>query len=430
MRVLILADDCNPEWASLPIVGYCATKAIAEHVETVVATHIRNRENLEKHGFGQATVEYIDNEYISAPLYRLGEKIRGGTRAGWTTAIAMAYPSILAFEWEVWKRFRSDLKSGRFDVVHRITPMSPALPSLLVTLSPVPVVLGPLNGGLSWPHDFVAELRREREYLTYIRNVHKHLPFYRSTFKRAAAVLASFQHTIEDLPLDARERVIDFPEVGLDPKTFAVDRVQPTEPDRPLTFLFAGRFVPLKLIDVVIRVFAETPSLRQHRLVLVGDGMERPALEAQIAEAHLEEVVHITGWMPIDEVGAWMRRADVFVFPSIRELGAGVVIQAMGAGCAPIVVDYGGPGGLVIEGAGIKVPLADRETLVQSLARACQAYAEDRKLLRQHATTARTHALTHYTWDAKAQNMVEIYEWVAGQRERKPTFGGFESTST
>src|SRR5262245_54355383 len=48
MRVLILADDCNPEWPSLPIVGYKAARAIAEHADVTVATHVRNRNNIEK----------------------------------------------------------------------------------------------------------------------------------------------------------------------------------------------------------------------------------------------------------------------------------------------------------------------------------------------------------------------------------------------
>lgn len=65
MRILLLADDCNPQWPSLPIVGYKAAKALAEKVEVVVATHVRNGDNIEQAGFGSAKVEYIDNEYIA-----------------------------------------------------------------------------------------------------------------------------------------------------------------------------------------------------------------------------------------------------------------------------------------------------------------------------------------------------------------------------
>src|SRR5262245_46227131 len=129
MRALILADDCNPEWSSLPIVGYKAARAIAEHADVVVATHVRNRENIEKAGFGRAKVRYIDNEYVARPLFKFAKFLRHGTETAWTTAIALSYPSYLAFEWEVWKATRDELRNGAFDVVHRITPMSPTLPS-------------------------------------------------------------------------------------------------------------------------------------------------------------------------------------------------------------------------------------------------------------------------------------------------------------
>src|SRR5262249_59057836 len=118
--------------------------------DVVGATQSRNRANIEKTGFGKARVRYFDTEYVARPMYRLARFLRRGTETGWTTGIALAYPGNLAFEWEVWKAFRSELRAGAFDVVHRLTPMSPTLPSPMATWSPVPFVLGPLNGGLKW----------------------------------------------------------------------------------------------------------------------------------------------------------------------------------------------------------------------------------------------------------------------------------------
>ena len=80
LRVLILADDCNPEWPSLPIIGYEAAKAIAEHADVTVATHVRNWGAIEGHGLGKAEVAYLSNEYIAGPLFRLDSFLqhRGG----------------------------------------------------------------------------------------------------------------------------------------------------------------------------------------------------------------------------------------------------------------------------------------------------------------------------------------------------------------
>ena len=185
MRVLILADDCNPEWPSLPAVGYKAALAIAEYADVVVATHVRNRENIEKVGFGRAKVQYIDNEYIARPMFKFAKYLRGGTDTGWTMATALGYPSYLSFEWEVWKATRQELRRGKFDLVHRLTPMSPTLPSPMATWSPVPFILGPLNGGLRWPPEFQNELVREGEWLSYFRQAYRVLPYQNSTYRKS-----------------------------------------------------------------------------------------------------------------------------------------------------------------------------------------------------------------------------------------------------
>jgi glycosyltransferase involved in cell wall biosynthesis len=420
LRVLLLSDACNPEWPSLPIVAFNATRALAEHAEVVLVTHIRNRENLTKTGTGRASVVYLDTEYVAAPMHRLSQLIRRGEQYAQTAAVAMAWPAQVAFEWEAWKRFKGELRSGAFDVVQRLTPMSPTLPSPMAKWSPVPFVLGPLNGALAWPPGFEQELRREKEYLRYVRQAYRLMPFYRSTYAHSACILASFAHTIADLPESARPRTIDFPEVGIDPKVFSWPGDRP-ERER-LTFLFAGRLVAYKCADVALRAFAASPELRRHRFVIVGDGPERATLEAEVKTLGLEGTVEILGQRSQAEVGRLMRDADVFVFPSIRELGAGVVIEAMACGCVPVVVNYGAPGSLVTDETGCRVPLGSKTELVESFRVALEGLAADHPRVRRMALAAHERAISRFSWDVKARKMIEVYEWVLGQRATAPLF--------
>lgn len=413
MRVLILADDCNPEWPSLPVVGYKAARAIAEHADVVVATHVRNRENIEKVGFGRAKVRYVDNEYVARPLYKLAKLIRGGTSTAWTTAMALAYPSYLAFEWEVWKATNEELRDGKFDLVHRLTPMSPTLPSPMARWSPVPFVLGPLNGGLAWPFAFRRELAREREWLSYVRNVYRALPYRRSTYRESKAVLAAFAHTIADLPSQARAKTINFPEVGIDPHVFSLNAERPARAQKRI--LFVGRFVPYKLPQVIVRAFANQPALRAHRLVMVGDGPERPAIEALVRSHNLQNQVELTGWKSQSEVAALMRASDIFAFPSIRELGAGAVVEAMACGLACLVVDYGGPSALIDADRGVKVPLGNMDQLASSFGLALKRLVADERTTIALGLKAREHAMRYYTWDAKAHKTIAVYNWVLGR---------------
>jgi len=408
-RVLLLADDCNPEWPSLPVVGYKAARAIADYADVTVATHVRNRPNLDKSGFGQAKVEYIDNEYVAKNMYKLNTWLRGGNQVGWTTHIAMNYPSYLAFEWEVWRRFRSQLAAGEFDVVHRLTPMSPTLPSPLASVCPVPFVIGPLNGGLAWPAEYAPERAKEKEWLVRLREAHRFLPFYRSTYNKSAAILTAFAHTARDLPESARGRIVSFPEVGIDAELFHPSSRR-RQASSKLTFLFAGRLVPYKLPKLLVDCFAHSPALRGHKLLIVGDGPEREAIERKINEERLWNSVQLLGQRTQAEVGDLMRQSDVFVFPSIRELGAGVIAEAMASGMCCAAVDYGGPSELLAHGRGVKVPLGPPEVLTRDFTRALEQLAAAPEQVRSYGEKARSYALSTLTWDVKAQFTVDLYE--------------------
>lgn len=421
MRPLILADDCNPEWPSLPVVGFKTARAIANHCDALVVTQIRNKPNLLKHGLGKADVMFIDTEAVAAPIHKLSTKIRGGAATGWTTAVAFTYPMYIAFETAIWRKLRRDIGNGRFDLIHRLTPMSPTTPSPMASWSPVPFVLGPLNGGLPWPPQFAEELRREREWLSRVRSFHRVLPYYKSTYRDSAAILAAFEHTRKDLGPRVADRVIDFPEVGVDPDQFA-PKPQRENPPKRLTAVFAGRLVPYKLPEVVVRAFAERPALREHRLVVVGDGPERPRLEAIIAEHGLESCVELVGWKTQDEVAELLRESDVFLFPSIRELGAGVVVEAMASGLPCVVVDYGAPGVLVGDDRGVAIPLADRESLTVEFGRALERLFESPEQLADMGRRAQEHALRYYSWEAKAVKFMDVYRWVCGEASVRPDF--------
>ena len=420
MRVLLLADDCNPDWPSLPAVGYKTCKAIGEKIDAVVATHVRNKPAIARDGMGRCEVEYIDNEYIARPMFRLSLFLRGGNKVAWTTSLAMRYLPYLAFEREVWRRFKGELKAGRFDVVHRLTPMSPALPSPMAKWSPAPFVIGPLNGGLKWPPGFARTIWREKEWITYLRGAYKLLPFRRATNANSAAILAAFPHTIADLPERTHDRVINFPEVGIDPELFSAPPAR--SPRDRMTILYAGRLVSYKCPDVLLMALAARPELRQHRVLIVGDGPERPLMDQIVRENGLEQSVEFTGSVSQARVGEIMREADIFVFPSIRELGAGVVVEAMACGLACVVVDYGAPGRLVGSEYGVRVPLAGKDQLVAQFSTELAALVKDPARVRALGAAARDHALRSYTWDTKARQIVEVYQWVLRQRADKPAF--------
>ncbi len=417
MRVLALAFDCNPILPSLPIVAYNTCRALAERLDLTVVSY-RQPEEFTIPG-ARETV-FVDIDWFKSPVDRFANLLRGGNEVGWGTKTAFTYPSYVLWEQLVWKRFRQRIREDEFDLIFRVSPMSPALPSPIAKKSPLPFVIGPINGGLPFPAIISESQRSEREWLHSVRGFHRRLPYHRSTFENADAILAGFDHTIADLPASARERAINFPEVGYDPDRFFASAPPPRD-DAPTEFLYTGRLVPNKFADVPVLAFVEFPQLREHRLTLIGDGPSRPAIEELIAEHDLGGCIQLTGALDQEEVAARMREADVFVFPSVRELGAGVVVEAMASGLPCIVADSGGPGNLVAEDRGLKVPLAPKSEMVRGFAEA---------MLETAAAPARRSALRQgalryaegFRWDRKIDHIIEVFRWVMGESDEKPVF--------
>jgi len=412
-RVLVLAEQCNPEWPSLPIVGYKYARALAQVADIEVVTHVRNEENIRKAGDLGAPVHFIDTEWLAAPMDKFATWLRGGDQVAWSTNMIMSYPPYIAFELQAWKAFKSRLRNGEFDLIHRITPMSPTLPSAMVGKADLPFLIGPLNGNLDWPAAFSGEQKREKERARSLRDLYKLMPYARRTQKRADALLAGFQHTIDDLKQADPASIVPFPEVGIDPILFHANRSkQPFDGGGPYEFLFAGRLVPYKVPEAAVRAFAQSEKLKPHKMTIIGDGPELPRLQEIVARYDAQERIIFEGRKSQIEVADAMRRADAFVFPSIRELGAGVVVEAMACGALLLVTDYGAPGSLVANGRGVALPLSDMEGLVEQNQRAMEACVDDPMTHTALAGTGCEYAHRAYTWGAKADYTAQIYDAV------------------
>jgi glycosyltransferase involved in cell wall biosynthesis len=417
VRILVLAFDCNPILPSLPIVAYNTCRALAERMEVSVVSY-KQPEEFEIPG-AKETV-FIDVDWFKSPIDSFAKLLRGGNSVGWGTKTAFTYPSYVLWEHLVWKRYRERIEAGEFDLIFRVSPMSPVLPSPIAKKSPIPFVIGPINGGLAFPEEIDGAAKSEREWMHGVRDLHRKLPYHESTFENADAILAGFEHTIQDLPASCRDRAINFPEVGFDPERFypAPDRAPASEGTH---FVYVGRLVPNKFADVLVRAFAQYPELRDHRLTLVGYGPEEEPINELIEEHDLQGCVRLTGGLEQSEVARVLREAHVFAFPSIRELGAGVVVEAMASGLPCIVADAGGPGNLVDESRGLKVPLAPKDQMVEGFGKAMLELARDP----QHAYELGSAALDYaqgFSWDAKNDHIVDVFRWVMGELDEKPEF--------
>jgi glycosyltransferase involved in cell wall biosynthesis len=105
-------------------------------------------------------------------------------------------------------------------------------------------------------------------------------------------------------------------------------------PQQPVA-LYVGRLAPEKNLPVVLQAYAAMKSMRRDaRLVLVGDGPERAALQS----AHADCV--FAGMRSGEDLATHYASGDIFLFPSTTETFGNVTVEAMASGLAVIAYDY------------------------------------------------------------------------------------------
>jgi glycosyltransferase involved in cell wall biosynthesis len=111
-------------------------------------------------------------------------------------------------------------------------------------------------------------------------------------------------------------------------------------------FLFVGRLVAIKNIDLLIRSFAKA-NLASGVLIIVGDGEEREKLIQLVKALNLQDKCVYTGRLEGNELLSWFNVAQCFVLPSYIEPYGAVVNEALLAGCKVICSDLAGSSELI-----------------------------------------------------------------------------------
>src|SRR5437660_1047321 len=291
LRILLLAPDCSPETISMPYVTYSHAAALAQLHDVALVIGSPSEDPVRRAKAPFRTIEVVRMpllERIYAWSLRRIFKYNFDTQA----LTAFGYPFSLAFEWYAWRQLRRRIFAGEFDVVLRVLPMTPALPSpfaFFLRKGPIPFVLGPLNGGLPWPTGF-SQLQNQKEWIANLRNVYRYLPFARSTYRNASAIIAASSQVCAEFA-KYRDKLFFIPEPGIAGSLCAND-TRNAEPGAKLKLLFVGGLVPRKACDLALRAAAPFLKNGTAHFTVVGDGPERNCLTQLVKSLAIEDAVH------------------------------------------------------------------------------------------------------------------------------------------
>ena len=419
LRILLLAPGSNPDGTHGSLIGYSHGEALAQlHAVTLVIHHDNEEAVRRKQApfFGVEVVRLPWLDRIHAWCFRWIFRNNFASQA----LTAFNYFFCLAFEWRAWRQTRARIMAGDFDVVLRLLPVSSVLPSpfsFFLRHGPIPFVIGPINGGLPWPTGF-RQANKQKEWISNLRGFYRMLPFGRSTYRYAAAIIAGSSQTCTEFAA-YREKLFFVPgENGINSALYPT-RSRTSQVNDKLELIFVGGLVPVKAVDLAMRAAAPLLQKGQAHFTIVGDGPEQASLEQLTTSLGIQKTVSFCGWLSHGEVLQHLGAADVLVFPSVREFGGGVVFEALAMGAVPVVADFGGPGDIIHPGIGFKVPLTDEEDVVLQIEKILAKLVNNRELLERLRQQGMRYARECLSWDRKAQIVTEILCWAA-RRGPKP----------
>jgi glycosyltransferase involved in cell wall biosynthesis len=418
LRILLLGPDCNPEGVSIPYVTYSHAAALAQlhDVSLVLRSPVEDAVRRAKAPF--RSIEVVRMPWLER-IYDWGFRLIFKSNYASQAVTAFGYPFALAFEWRAWKQLRQRILSGEFDVILRLVPMTAVLPSpfaFFLRKGRTPFVIGPINGGLPFVKGF-SQASGQKEWVSGLRGLYRFLPFARSTYRNATAIIAASSQTYAEFAA-FRDKLFFVPEPGI-ARSLCYDDSRTPAPGAKLDLIFVGGLIPCKACDLGLRAAAPLLQSDSARFTIVGDGPERGRLEELVKSLGIEKAVSFCGWVKHDEVLSRLRSADVMVFPSVRDFGAGVVFEALASGAVPLVADFGGPGDIVRPEVGYKVPLTNEDDFVAKMEGILTELAHNRDLLKQLRQRGMAYVRECLTWDAKAQATTRVLNW-AVRRGPKP----------
>ena len=202
-----------------------------------------------------------------------------------------------------------------------------------------------------------------------------------------AQLIAVSERTAEELA-GSRGLAAEVIPWGLDPPTGD----PPAWDDRPVDLLGVGSLTENKDYGVLLRVAAELArSGRECWTVLIGDGPQRPALEALVLQLGLADRVRLEGQLPRSEVLERMRRSKILVHPARYESFGFVFSEALANGMTVLSQPVG------VARAGARWRLCDS---VASFSTACGETLDH---------PPRTQALTVFSEDQTADALAKLY---------------------
>ena len=398
MNILYIAYSCNPFAGSEDKIGWCVPYESSKTNKVYVITKEEQREPVERY-LQSHPLENIKFYYVDIPGFY--KKIFKGFMYSGRLNIWNKRVFPLA------KKICADQK---IDVIHQITPIEFRAIGDYGKIANIKFVCGPLGGGESLPNG-LKNYAKGHEIIEVVRSgINRWYRFklrITGRLNRCDYIMFANRETRDFLGLDGTVPLVT--EIAADEISIE-ERTVPKDINKELVFLFAGRMVYRKGLELLFDAIMEIPDEWKYIVKIVGTGPELSHLKHRCeSNSLLSAHVQFMGAVEYSEMQREYEMSDVLIMPSIRETTGTVLIEAMSQGMPIITINKFGGAILVDENTGWLYSGENQKSYIAGLKNAMVACIVNPKEVERRGQNARK-KVKDYTWKRKCDQYEKIYK--------------------
>ena len=344
-RILLSAFECNPYMGSDAEVGWqWARQLEIRGFDVTVLTRRTHKKEIEQFTAESGDCAGVHFEYVDIGwLYPCTELINPRNHIYY-----------YFWQWVAFLRAKRLHQIKQFDLIHHITWVSFRQPSFMGLIG-VPMYFGPVAGGDEIPYgytkSFALKQRLVEIFRTMVNTIVRFDPLMRLTYAHSEKVFFTSDAHLARVPSFVRKKAQIELAIGCD---FSVTECKLLPKVRQGNrLLFVGRFLGLKGMDIGLQVLARIRQARPDvTLTMIGDGVEKKRWMQLAKQLGIDDAIEWRGWLPKADVQELYSEYDVFFFPSLRDSGGFVILEALQHGMPVVCFKLGGPGLLVNDSCG------------------------------------------------------------------------------
>lgn len=393
MKILVSAYSCEPNKGSESEVGWRWSLKLAEKGHKVfVVTRKNNKKNIQKY-LKKKKIKNLNFLYYDLPnaLIKLFKKKKNSY--------------LYFYLWQIGIYFftKNLVKKTKLDYIHHVTFVGLRIPSFL-HFHNVPFILGPIAGG----DRIKFKLRRSFSILENLYEIIRDISIFYMKFSptinlsllRSKIIYVNSKDTYNVIPFIYRKKVKTLLGIA---ESFKKNITLNKKSKKIFQICYVGRLLHWKGLNISLNVIKNLSKNKKIIFKIAGNGPYSKYIDNFIYKNDLKDIVIKLGHQNKKQLNTLYRNSDLLLFPSLRDSGGYVLLEAASCNLISAVLNVGGPGQIISNSTGININIKDKneKQIINELTNKVKQILSDKTLMNKKIKKLRYKLRKKFSWDYK-----------------------------